>query len=103
VSLSGFDCVRHQHGDRKRSDAAGDWCVCTGNFGDLDRMNVTDQFSRRFRSEDRHFLFGREAIHADVDHRSSRLYEIAGDHRGSTDRRDEDVGATAFSGEVARF
>ena len=44
-----------------------------------------------------------DAVDAYVDHGGSGLHVVAGDHAGSANRRYQDVGAAADSGQIARF
>lgn len=85
---AGFDCVRHQHRDCHRPDAArhrGDG----GNFfGHFIKRDIADQTITAFRRRVVH------SIDADVDHDCAVANMFRSDKVRLPDRRDQDVGGT---------
>ena len=90
--------VAHEAGDGHRPDAAGHRRDRARDLTRLGEGDVADEPGLA--------LAGggvRHPVDADVDHDRAGLHPVAADHLGAADGGDEDVGAPAQPGEVARF
>jgi hypothetical protein len=80
--------VFHQAADGHRAGAAWHRRDCTGDFLNAVEVDVAlDAF--------------RGARDSNVEHRGARLHELRGDQTGDTNGRHDDVGLTAYGGEIA--
>ena len=85
--LGRLNGVRHEHRDRQRANAAGHGRIGAGKFLHGIGIDIANKT-----------LSVRSAILADIDHRSSRLYEVTREKSGLSDRAYQDVRLAAFSG-----
>src|ERR1700722_7920919 len=94
--LRRFYCIRHQHGNGQWAHASRNRSEGPRNFRHLG-MNIPNQRRSLGQEGFLALLVSREQtveffsignpVDADIDHRRSRLYEVAGDHTGAPDRR----------------
>ena len=86
--------VHQQARDRHRPDAARHRRDRARDLGGLRVGDVADDAVLAARAGD--------AVDADIDHGRARLDPVAADHLGPPDRREQQVGAAADGGQVAR-
>jgi len=80
----------HQHGDRHRSDAAGNRCDPGGALACCGELDITDQVAER------------RAVHADIDHGRAGSHPCAGDEPRLAGCDDQDVRATHVLAQIGR-